>query len=65
MIERNKETLKLRHDMRQHFQLVGSYLDEGDIKQARKYLENIVNSYNGHYEYRVDSHFVVTTINVM
>jgi len=32
--------------MRQHFQLVGSYLDEGDIKQARKYLENMTGRLN-------------------
>jgi len=42
MIERDKETRKLRHDMQQHFHLIDAYLEMGDIKLAKEYLENMM-----------------------
>jgi len=41
IIERDRETMKLRHDIQHHFQLIGTYLADGDIELAKEYLENM------------------------
>lgn len=55
MIERDKETMGLRHDMQEHLQLVGTYLEEGEIEFAKEYLENMTG--------RMEKEFLVNTGN--
>lgn len=45
------ETRKLKHDMRNHLLVIASYLNEGDIDEAKKYTSDIIDRMELDYSY--------------
>lgn len=47
----HQNTRKLKHDIKNHFMVITSYLNEGDYEKAEQYVSDILDKFNGMHSY--------------